>query len=95
MSAAGIVTDVEGDDPPLSAYAAIAEFYGLPAVWPMFVAGTTKDMFEAEAAKIKRLVKLVGDYLDCAETERINIEGIAAGLATINRAAIESIGTRN
>ena len=72
-------------DPPLSAYAAVAESLGLPALWPMFIPGTTRDMFEEDAAKLKRLVKMVGDYLECPDTERGHVECMAAGLAKINR----------
>jgi hypothetical protein len=79
-----LIDDPEAD-PPLSAYAAVAESLGLPALWPMFIPGTTRDMFEEDAAKLKRLVKMVGDYLDCPDTERGHIECMAAGLAEINR----------
>jgi hypothetical protein len=83
-SAAGSYNEYLEGDPRLSAYAAVADHYGLPAVWPMFVQGTTRDMFE-DATKIKRLVKLVSDYLDCSDAKRGNIEGMAAGLAELNR----------
>jgi hypothetical protein len=79
-----LIDDPEAD-PPLSAYAAVAESLGLPALWPMFIPGTTRDMFEGDAAKLKRLVKMVGDYLDCSDTERGHVECMAAGLAKINR----------
>jgi hypothetical protein len=79
-----LIDDPEAD-PPLSAYAAVAESLGLPALWPMFIPGTTRDMFEEDAAKLKRLVKMVGDYLDCPDTERSHIECMAADLAKINR----------
>jgi hypothetical protein len=71
-------------DPPLSIYAAAAARWDLP-VWAMFVPGTTRDMFENDAAKIRRLVQLVTDYLDCPDTQRSHIECMAAGLAKINR----------
>jgi hypothetical protein len=71
-------------DPPISVYTAAAARWGLP-VWAMFVPGTTRDMFENDAAKIKRLVKFVSDYLDCPDTQRSHIECMAAGLAEINR----------
>ena len=73
-------------DPPLSIYAAAAARWGLP-VWSMFVPGTTRDMFENDAVKIKRLVQLVTDYLDASDFQRTSIEGMAAGLAKLNRPA--------
>jgi hypothetical protein len=72
------VENLEGD-PPLSAYAASAAHWGLP-VWAMMVPGTTRDMFE-DISKINRLVKMVGDYLACSDSQRSSIEGMAAGLA--------------
>jgi hypothetical protein len=72
--------------PPLSIYAAAAARWGLP-VWAMFVPGTTRDMFENDATRIKRLVRLVTDYLDASDFQRTSIEGMAAGLAEPNRAS--------
>jgi hypothetical protein len=83
-SAAGSYNEYLEGDPRLSAYAAVADHYGLPAVWPMFVPGTTRDMFE-DTTKIKRLVQLVSDYLDCPDTQRSHVECMASGLAKINR----------
>jgi hypothetical protein len=76
------VENLEGD-PPLSTYAAAAAEWGLP-VWAMMIPETTKDMF-TDIAKIKRLVKLMRDYLDCSDSQRSNIEAMAAGLAELNR----------
>jgi hypothetical protein len=50
----------------------------------MVVPGTTQDMFE-DIGKMRRLVKLVSDYLDSSETRRIQVEGMAADLAELNR----------
>jgi hypothetical protein len=74
-------------DPPLSIYAAAAARWGLP-VWAMMVPDTTRDMFENDAVKIKRLVRLVrlvSDYLDASDSQRSSIETVAAGLAELNR----------
>jgi DNA-binding XRE family transcriptional regulator len=76
------IENLEGD-PLISTYAAAAAYWGLP-VWSMMVPGTTRDMFE-DLTKMMRLVRLMRDYLDCSDTQRSNIEGMAAGLAELNR----------
>ena len=76
------VENLEGD-PRISSYAAVAAYWGLP-VWAMMVPGTTKDMFE-DRTKIRRVVQLMQDYLDCPDSERANIEGLASGLAKLSR----------
>jgi hypothetical protein len=77
------IENLEGDT-PISVYAEVAAEFGLPA-WVMMVPGTTRDMFEDDAAKAKRLVKLVEDHLACPESWRKNIEDLTAGFADINR----------
>jgi hypothetical protein len=74
--------NLEGDA-LISTYAAAAAYWGLP-VWAMMVPGTTRDMFE-DIGKIKRLVQLMNNYLDCPDTERSHVEAMAAGLAKISR----------
>jgi hypothetical protein len=74
---------IEGNDPPLSAYAAVAAQFGVPA-WAMMVPGLTKDMFE-DITKMPRLVRLMRDYLDCSDAQRSNTEAMAAGLAELSR----------
>jgi hypothetical protein len=76
------VENVE-EDLPISAYAAAAAHWGLP-MWAMVIPGTTRDMFE-DLTKMMRVVRLMRDYLDCSDAQRSNIEGMAAGLAEINR----------
>jgi CTP synthase (UTP-ammonia lyase) len=78
-----IVENLESDDPPISAFAEVAAQYDLP-IWAMVVPGTTRDMFE-DISKMKRLIKLVSDYLDCPDSWRSNVEDLAAGFAEINR----------
>jgi hypothetical protein len=73
----------EGNDPPISAYAAVAAHWGLP-IWAMMVPGLSKGMFE-DLTKMMRLVKLMRDYLSCSETHRTHVEEMAAGLAELNR----------
>jgi hypothetical protein len=80
------VENLEGD-PLISTYAAAAAYWGLP-MWAMVVPGTTRDMFE-DLTKMNRLVQLMQDYLACSDTERANIEGMAAGLAKLNRQRAE------
>jgi hypothetical protein len=72
----------EGVDHPISAYGEIAASFGLP-LWVMVVPGTSKVMFENGG--VERLVRLVRDYLDASDSQRSNVEGMAAGLAEINR----------
>jgi hypothetical protein len=76
------VENLEGD-PPISTYAAAAAHWGLP-MWAMVIPGTTRDMFE-DLTKMKRVVQLMQDYLDCSDAQRGNIEGMSAGLAKLNR----------
>jgi hypothetical protein len=73
---------LEGD-PPISAYAAAAASFGLPA-WTMMVPGTTRDMFQ-DITKMTGLVRLVRDYLDCSDSQRNSVECMAAGLGELNR----------
>ncbi len=82
------VENLEGD-PPISTYATAAAHWGLP-VWAMMVPGTTRDMFE-DLTKMMRLVRLMRDYLDSSESQRSSIEGMAAGLAELNRQGAAAI----
>jgi hypothetical protein len=70
-------------DAPISAYVAVAVEWGFP-VWAMMIPETTRDMFE-DPTRMNRLVKVMQDYLACFDDDRGNIEGMAAGLAELNR----------
>ena len=76
------VENLEGDA-PISAYAEVAAGFGIP-LWPMFLPGLTRDMFE-DISKTMRLVKLMRDYLGCSDAHRSHVEHMAAGLAELNR----------
>lgn len=69
-------------DTQLSNYAAIAEHFGVP-LWVMFVPGLTPELLEGE--KLKRLEKLVQDYLACDDDQRGFTESMAAGYAGLNQ----------
>jgi hypothetical protein len=77
-----MITRLEGDA-PISAYAAVAAALGLP-VWAMMIPETTRDMFE-DSARMDRLVKVMQAYLACSDDGRRKIEGMASGLAKLNR----------
>jgi hypothetical protein len=70
-------------DKAISTYATAAAEYGLP-MWAMVIPGTTRDMFE-DLSKMKRLVRLMSDYLACSDTQRGDIETIADDIAELNR----------
>lgn len=69
-------------DSQLGTYSAIADYFGVPP-WVMFIPGLDVKLLEGE--RLKRLEKLVQDYLQCNDTERTHVENMAAAHASLHR----------
>lgn len=69
-------------DPGFSNLAAIASHFGVP-LWIMILPGIDKDLLEGE--RLKRVVKLMEDYVACEDAERAHIENLAAAHASVKR----------
>lgn len=69
-------------DPGFSNLSGIAASFGVP-LWVMIVPGLDKDMLQGE--KLKRLVRLVEDYMACDDTNRAHVENLAAAYADLKR----------
>lgn len=56
----------------------LADFYRIP-LWVVFLPDLTTEMLEGD--RVKRLIKLMDDYLACDDTSRTLIEDVAGGYA--------------
>jgi transcriptional regulator with XRE-family HTH domain len=68
-------------DSQISNFAALAEHFGVP-LWVMLIPGLDTSLLEGD--NLKRLVRLVEDYLKVPDGDRAHIENMAAGLARLN-----------
>lgn len=80
----GTISDIEGNDTDsgFSNFAALAAHFGVP-LWAMIIPGLQTEMLEGD--KLKRLVKLMQDYVACDDAGRVHTENMAAAHASLKR----------
>lgn len=55
--------------------AAVADYFGLP-LWVMFLPGMPKSMLDRPSSE--RLIKMMADYMECEDADRLEVEGLAS-----------------